>query len=587
MATTHDLTELQRELQDISGLYPAFRADDVFVHWFLRAYVTDDESAASTAVSGGSGDKSVDAVYIDHRAEIVYLVQGKNRQSSRVTEKRDDIMGFAALAQPLSFPDIGPFKTLIEGMHPHVAKLLTDARQYLTKKSYRLRMFFVTLGGASEGVIKEAQQVVARAKGDTHLEVFTTSRVLHIFRDYLDGVAPPIPTLDLEMEEHAQVDLSGILQRFDRKNNIESWVVSMKGDKIADLFEFAGVRLFARNIRGFLGGGGAINAGMSGTLTSQPDRFFYYNNGITIICDHAEHKARKGKKLLTVSNPQIINGQQTTRMLAANKSNAADASVLVKVMQVPRMEGSRGADKFDELVSQIVASTNWQNAISYADLVSNDRVQVELERELRKFDYFYVRKRQTKGEAKSIAGKKYIVIKKEELAQAVAGCDLDPSVPREGKNALFDKHYNAIFRHSDPYYYLPRYWAFVHITSSGKKNSLRSWMKWPALHYLWHRLGPSLRKQRAAKRFWVLCERRNSYLNELLSQACNLIYDELLAFYNANRGTGDELKDISAFFRGTKGRHDQFEKQWTWTKTRSSKLEHVWQRILAELDEDA
>lgn len=107
--------------------------------------------------------------------------------------------------------------------------------------------------------------------------------------------------------------------------------------------------------------------------------------------------------MLRVANPQIINGQQTTRILAAEDRRAEKATVLVRVIRIPRGEaGSR--DRFEQLVSQIVEATNWQNVIRASDLMSNDRQQIILERELRKLGYQYLRKRQTKREARRAAG---------------------------------------------------------------------------------------------------------------------------------------------------------------------------------------
>ena len=58
-----------------------------------------------------------------------------------------------------------------------------------------------------------------------------------------------------------------------------------------------------------------------------------------------------------------------------------------------------------------------------------------------RFDYQYVRKRQSKGEARRNAGVKHTgsLSPKEELAQAVAACDLDPLTVREGKEQLFEE----------------------------------------------------------------------------------------------------------------------------------------------------
>ncbi len=61
-----------------------------------------------------------------------------------------------------------------------------------------------------------------------------------LMSDYLDGVAPPIPTLDLVMENGSGISVNGIMQRYDSRSKIESWVFSMQGDAIAHLYEVGG-----------------------------------------------------------------------------------------------------------------------------------------------------------------------------------------------------------------------------------------------------------------------------------------------------------------------------------------------------------
>jgi hypothetical protein len=61
-----------------------------------------------------------------------------------------------------------------------------------------------------------------------------------LLKDYLDGVAPPIPRVDLEMEKGQGISVNNIFQRYDNRSNIESWVFSMTGSAIADLFDRGG-----------------------------------------------------------------------------------------------------------------------------------------------------------------------------------------------------------------------------------------------------------------------------------------------------------------------------------------------------------
>jgi hypothetical protein len=204
-----------------------------------------------------------------------------------------------------------------------------------------------------------------------------------VLRDYLDGVAPPVRSLDLPVQATGR-RASGVSSRFDPTSQIGSWVFSMSGRDVARLFKSTGVKLFARNIRGFLGGTG-INQAMEATLSERPEYFWYFNNGITIVGSEAQEITQKGRTVLRVNNPQVINGQQTTRVLAAQTEVSPAASVLARVIQIPG--DVDGEDRFDELVSRIVEATNWQNQIRASDLVANDRRQVFIERELRKRGY--------------------------------------------------------------------------------------------------------------------------------------------------------------------------------------------------------
>ena len=127
---------------------------------------------------------------------------------------------------------------------------------------------------------------------------------------------------------------------------------------------------------------------MEATLAKEPEFFWYYNNGVTIVCDDAQQEFGHGRNILRVTNPQVINGQQTTRTLAGAVGRGPRASVLVRVIRVPRGACS-GGDHFETLVSRIVRATNWQNAIRPSDLISNDRRQIEIERQGR-YPHFLV-----------------------------------------------------------------------------------------------------------------------------------------------------------------------------------------------------
>lgn len=462
-------------------------------------------------------------------------------------------------------------------MDAQVASLLKRARDKVQKRGFHVWLYYVTTGSVSRGVVTEAQR---RASPDTFVEIFDGKRVLLVLRDYLDGVAPPIPSVDLELESGPGVKVNGILQRFDEPNGIESWVISMRGDAVARLFTLGGPRLFARNIRGFLGQSTAINKGMIKTLDEHADRFFYFNNGVTIVCDHAKRESVKSRDVLRVRNPQVINGQQTTRTLATHNSGDSGASVLLKVISIPR--GERSRDTFDEMVSEIVRCTNWQNAITPSDLVANDRLQVELERGLRRFGYAYLRKRMTKGEASTqFSGKHWKFVKKEDFAQAVAGCQLDPVIVRSGKENLFrEDRYSDVFPNSDPEYFLIRYWSMRYVGAATRGFPQRAYGKWLALNFLWRQLVPILRPQRNARAYRLMSEYGDVEIERPMRQALTQVFNAIGRYYRANRGAGSSAIDVSQFFRNRRGHDVAFRSFWQTHETASQvKLARTIERI--------
>jgi len=573
--------DLQAEIKELRTRFNRFKDDDLFVLWFLRAYVTDTEEAAADAITGGANDKGVDALLIDHAASAVFVVQGKYRLSLNTkSEGRSDVMAFADLAAFLNSWSDADCKEFLKTTDDAVADRLRDARNLVQKKNFDTRLYFVTTGKVSSTVRDDAMSHVRQTSNRARIEVIDGQRAMLLFRDYLDGVAPPIPSADLEMEVGAGIQVNGIAQRFDQNTGVESWVFSMRGAAVAEIFDKSGIRLFARNIRGYMGEKTSVNQGMIETLESEPEKFFFYNNGITVVCDSAERKGAQGRDFLRVDNPQIINGQQTTRTLAAHAKLAEKASVLVKVIVVPR-NTHHGAG-FDDLVSAIVAGTNWQNAIKQSDLMSNDRRQIELERALRKIGYMYLRKRQSKGETRKLIGRgQYRMISKEEMAQAVAGCELDPTIIRSGREKLFSEHfYSTVFPNADPDFYLPKYWLMREVSRASKGKPERAYAKWLVLNFMWSQVGPLLRGNHRPRSFRQICEQQTAEGVSQLNKAIDLSFQESLRFFRENRGSGETATDVSAFFKSRRGLEKQFAKFW---KTASEGRRKSFEKAIGQL----
>src|SRR5262249_47762551 len=158
--------------------------------------------------------------------------------------------------------------------------------------------------------------------------------------------------------------------------------------------------------------------------------------------------------------------------------------------------------------------------------------------------------RMTKGEARRAAGARHLrLVKKEELAQAVAGGDLDPSVLREGKERLFEERWYAhVFPTGDPKYYLSRYWVFGGGGYRGGGYPERAYAKWVVLNFMWAVLDPLCRARAAAEAFRQVCERDDGDVVSPLLHAIDAVFKAALRFYRKKRGTGQTAIDVSTFF---------------------------------------
>lgn len=166
--------------------------------------------------------------------------------------------------------------------------------------------------------------------------------------------------------------------------------------EVAALMHRHGDRLLERNIRRYLGlHGNRVNEGIRATLHSeQPENFYFFNNGLTIICDHFKYNALQGSNFqIQADNLQIVNGAQTcmtihktlTEMAQQGQLPPSDASVLVRLYELPSNK--------EDVVLQITHATNSQNPVDLKDLKSNDQIQLQLEASIEALGFHYRRKR--------------------------------------------------------------------------------------------------------------------------------------------------------------------------------------------------
>lgn len=199
--------------------------------------------------------------------------------------------------------------------------------------------------------------------------------------------------------------------------------------------------IFESNVRDYQGSV-AVNTGIKKTLENKnSDNFWYLNNGVTIITP----KAVLAGKRLTIEDPQIVNGLQTSHEIYKHFNTQKDIEhddrlVLVRII----------SEENEESRDSIIRATNSQTAIPPASLRSSDEVHRNIEDFLKSNGYYYDRK---KNYYKNLGMPIAKIVSIPHMAQIMMSVFLlKPQIARSRPSTLInsDEEYRKIFSLDNP-----------------------------------------------------------------------------------------------------------------------------------------
>lgn len=205
------------------------------------------------------------------------------------------------------------------------------------------------------------------------------------------------------------------------------------------------IRVLFDNVRGFILQS-KYNKNIESTLDTEPTKFFFFNNGITIVADNiSSTEINSGKKVkLEILNFQVLNGGQTLRTIhnynKKSKQNIVEklsnAEVLVRFLNITD----------DALKGRIGEYTNSQNSINERDLKSLRPEQVKLEEYLRSNKILYIRK---KGDVGKVDEEYDESISMELLGQILWAANGFPELVSNKKREIFTVQYDTLFANNN------------------------------------------------------------------------------------------------------------------------------------------
>ncbi|MGQ0791711.1 MAG: AIPR family protein [Nitrosopumilaceae archaeon] len=307
-----------------------------FLHWVLTRVYEATEDDAADAIVDGANDLGIDAYlpvdFSDNKIRLFQSKYGTSHSMEAIAKFKEDVKRL--------------LKSDVTKMRPELAHLVTKIRD----KNLKVECCYVT-----------DQEV--EYENEEYFEIIDIEEIIQrLWSRIKKPAAGKKSAIKLEKMLGHENTILGIL-------------------KLRELTEFISKNrdyVFESNIRQWMQFKTTVNKGIRETLQNAPDKFFYYNNGITIVVSNFEEI---GNNSILLHAPQIVNGAQTSNSIVdrAKRTHNLDGSITVTIIRADDEEDQNNITKY----------RNSQNSVRGKDLVSLMDFHKSIKSQLQNSGYFY------------------------------------------------------------------------------------------------------------------------------------------------------------------------------------------------------
>lgn len=327
-----------------------------------------DDTTAAGAITDGSDDGGIDALYFDRAGNRLVLVQSKFKRNG-TAPAQDEALKTINGIKALRARQFNKFNAVIRNR-------LDEIEEAFDTPGVKLELLLIFLG-----------DVIGRHATDD----------LNAYRDELNQFAPVMEWYTTGLEPiYGWLVAEQAPATVDDQITLENWAGitnprkafygQISASALAKLVEDHGKALFERNIRHYLGSVG-VNTAIEKTVRSRPDDFFYLNNGITGVAEVITPAPGNNQKCaFGLKNLSIVNGAQTAgAIVTATLAGAISphAKLLMTIIEI--------GNGVDDIGLKITRARNHQNVVRGVDFAALDPNQERLRQELAAagIAYFY------------------------------------------------------------------------------------------------------------------------------------------------------------------------------------------------------
>lgn len=350
--------------------HPADHRDRAFLSRAVAAFVPfalfdADETVAASAVTDESLDNGCDAMYHDPATHRAVIVQSKwdadGGSSPAVADVQKLIQGFQDLIN-MRFERFGP---KMQRKIPEITSALDDPNT-------KFELVFAHTG--QHPLSPEAKRLFDDLLGELN-------DVTEVVQYRILGQTE-LHSLVKGQAEGRRIDLEVALHDWGQTQEPFFAIYGqIEAEDVAAWWDQYGVDLFAKNLRRFVADS-EVNEQIMASLRSNPEHFWYFNNGITVLCEKLTKKPIGGSDRrsgqFVCDGVSIVNGAQTVGCIGTvavkDPQTVSQARVSVRFISIEACP--------PDFAIAVTRATNTQNRIERRDFVSLDPEQERLRSEL-------------------------------------------------------------------------------------------------------------------------------------------------------------------------------------------------------------